>query len=1288
MGKMLSRSSSDAGTRLRRSKSTSTVYHRPLLVPEQQHLDPVIAQQHAKVAAQTAYGLNRVEGVADRPRSSGRELARTKSSASRKSLLSQQGSHFPPRGSSFTSITMQKTGWGPSISRQIRKPAVVAETSPLFQDTSVEMHNPTSKHGTAANENVRPSSAKPYVSNNFSISSQQIRKTRSQYYPNTTQAGSPLPRSHGNYVTTPPIISSALDNSRVSAPRFPPRSKFSSPNLVVNLRPGETVSDARDKVMQDFRQNKIVQKKPSKLLAPFKKKQDKNENKCLPSSREVTVGSQPSHVNVPCSSMLEDPKRPRKKRSFSNSLKNKLRKVFRRDSSSSTTLPPQHVNASCEYFGDSTRVDSFPNMPESPPIPSPKEGQLRRLSSRTPSQDNQRSSSARPYSRGSSQSPPSNNSASQASNSRVSSWGNSTASGSSTGLGSVITRHALKRLSVIHESKNSIGGQAGLSTIPSPLQSRPPPPKPSLPSLHESKSMATGSAAADQSSDEDSDVFVEGGNNFRLHTNREFWLGNENSGEKNNPLHFRSLEDIRAQTESSPVSCYDRTVKVTVRSTEADPEQAPARHFVDIRGPVRVPRPNIDESNTTNEIECEENAAHEGDAAKLIDFKMSSQNPARREEHNDEVIMPTPEQLATRKEKSESRWKSTLEENHSAFLSSSNKAPLSVLRLGPKIFPRNVSAEDIATKTSTNPSRSFGLPAEMEDKLSLEEEATCSVPASPKSPLSGQVRFPLSPSIYSRNTDGVSLPNDSIMSLNGVHSIQGEGTAAVESPVKERIFTISTPTNFRHIREYRNAKELEAYVDCEDSRRKKRPTQACIGYDFDPKRRHDNFFPFDDHSRNVGDRFLASTPPEEGDTTIIANSPKLSSPLKQESTPEDVIMNQNVSKEPAKTCGPSPVTSRASSQLPSEPTLAHRPKYDSQLSFSMNGRFPSIDTGRCSSKNSARMSRSSRSTPSSGPSSLKAAPGPNVYSDLSTPSTILTAKYEPTTKTEPSGVDTDKVNRKENAIPTPNRHRIPLVTTQTIRDPAAEVSLASSTPNSSRSKRVQYPTSTFGTEEKLNSSPATTPSRPHLLSDASSDLMSKQSSRPKSARDLRQLNTASSTSLPISSYVNYSPKKRFGLPAPDSCEHKLPIGHPLESNILDNLASEPEAPWAYKNVSRASESPIRSTRHVRRGPIHVPRSSSTLFGNKEPSHGTEETTIDTVLGVDKRSRSRPGTSSGYGSPTRRDGRETPGHRMAQQYVDQRSVGSGAGTPVDMAGFGTVKSSNNGWYAGDEYAAFI
>ena len=464
---MLARASSDAGTRLRRSKSASVV-HRPC-PPVIESLDPDIAHQHAIAAATAAFARSQTQQSTERNGDRSIGLRRTKSTTSRKSLTSQ-GSHFPPRGLSVRSVPPPKSTQISSLDGPPTASASRAERVSSFQPTPISQRPLSSpvpvsaQSSLASSDHARPGSqAKSHRGIASSITSQQIRKARSMYYASSVQTGSPIARPPAKYLTTPPSFDASP--AMVAAPKayIPTRgtgpSPLAVPRVPVPVAPGETIDNARDRYLQDF-QRQTVKHKPSIFLAPFKKRQDRSKNKIERPVSAVTPAAATTFqfmddtvVDITVNDFMPQSD-PKDKRSFSGSLKKTIRRVFRRTSKQSPNLPVQQIEASRDYFTDA--VDLTRN--DHADIPSPDEKLLQRVRSRTPSSmERGCSQTRRSASRSSSkESAPSNRSlhidanVSQPTTSRVTSW-NTSASGET------LTQRAMKRLTVIHESKDSMG---------------------------------------------------------------------------------------------------------------------------------------------------------------------------------------------------------------------------------------------------------------------------------------------------------------------------------------------------------------------------------------------------------------------------------------------------------------------------------------------------------------------------------------------------------------------------------------------------------------------------------------------------------------------------------------------------------------------------------------------------------------------------------------------------------------------------------------------------------------
>lgn len=467
---MLARASSDAGTRLRRSKSTSTVpRHAPLTI---EPLDPEIAQQHAVAAATAAFFRSRPHEPTERKGNRSVELVRSQSTASRKTLTSQ-GSHFPPRTLSIRSVPPQKNTLSTGTHRNSTSSAPQTDKVPSF-DNAPSSNIPTSSS--------RPLSAQPSIGSNdygrpssqpkshrqsaaFSITSQQIRKARSMYYASSVQTGSPIARPPAKYLTTPPPIHISSGMSTAPAAYVPTRSiepsPLAMPQVPVAVVSDKTIDNARNRHLQ-YLQHRPVKHKPSIFLVPFKKRQDRSREKAkrlssglmsAPPSEDSFTDGVAGEITV---NDFMPPLHAKEKRSISGSLKSRIKRVFRRSSNKAPSLPVQHVDASRDYFTNSLVVSD----PYHADIPSPTEAMLRTTRSRNPSIDGASPRIVRSASRSSSRDSVRSNRSlhsetniSHSSSSRVTSWDTSAS-------GETLTQRAIKRLTVIHEAKDSIGSVA------------------------------------------------------------------------------------------------------------------------------------------------------------------------------------------------------------------------------------------------------------------------------------------------------------------------------------------------------------------------------------------------------------------------------------------------------------------------------------------------------------------------------------------------------------------------------------------------------------------------------------------------------------------------------------------------------------------------------------------------------------------------------------------------------------------------------------------------------------
>ncbi|KAF2868244.1 hypothetical protein BDV95DRAFT_580585, partial [Massariosphaeria phaeospora] len=489
------------------------------------------------------------------------------------------------------------------------------------------------------------------------------------YYASSVQTGSPIARPPAKYLTTPPVIvspapdiistapSSALSTSLVAS-RTVAVSPLVSPRLPVTVAPDETVDKARDKYLQGFQQRQ-VKHKPSLFLAPFKKRQDKGKKKDNLAARAVSSESQYISNDTTVDVTLCDfqPEKDKKeKRSFSGSLKNKLKRVFRRTSNNSTTLPVQQIDASRDYYGGhSGRLDPPSRLQHRPDIPSPDHATLQRVKSRTPSLEGGRPALVRPTSRGSLRSIRSNRSlhseaeASLPATSRVTSWGSSSAGGT-------LTQREMKRLTVIHEAKDSISSEVDHMFAPKSPKRKPPPipgfaafrepmemdslvedvsapvdPKRVFSALMKeistSKPGDTHASPSARTPDRDSDVFVSSATKDLHHMSHKELHSNANKdfrdsiGSDQLSVSRRRPDSVAAESVKSmcrPIKATIRAVAPSEKPTSPGPDRTTS-----VRGTVRIPRPNTAASSTSTNSDIQE-GDHEG----TINFRMNTRRYA------------------------------------------------------------------------------------------------------------------------------------------------------------------------------------------------------------------------------------------------------------------------------------------------------------------------------------------------------------------------------------------------------------------------------------------------------------------------------------------------------------------------------------------------------------------------------------------------------------------------------------------------------------------------------------
>ncbi|KAF2846115.1 hypothetical protein T440DRAFT_522044 [Plenodomus tracheiphilus IPT5] len=1181
---MLARASSDAGTRLRRSKSTSTVHRHP--PPISDLLDPHAAQQQALAAATAAFARAHSQDVTDRKSKRNSDMARSKSNASRKSLTSQ-GSHFPPRESSFRCLQPQNTGQSTSTRLRSRATTVnIEQFSPFHPPTSTDesksSSRPQSSHASTTFGETRPRSQSKAQQQGApsSITSQQIRKARSMYYASSVQTGSPIARPPAQYLT-PPLRVGDLPQIETVSGMPPMRTLEPSPltghRIPVIVAADETMDTARDKYLHSFQQ-KTVKHKPSMLLAPFKKRQDKSKDK----SKRVTTGimsrsnSTQRTTDEPTADItlveFNPPTEPKEKRSFSGSLKSRFKKVFRRTSNRSPNLPVQQIEASRDYFSSTNlKVSPIDDMPD---IPSPHEDMLQRVRSRTPSYEILRPaftrSGSRTSSNGSSRSNRSLHSETNAtyiSTSRVTSWG-------TTATDDAVTQRAIKRLTVIHEAKDSIGSETDRmsslvpkrKSLPSPALAsfRDPMPMDSLAEecltpvdpkrifsalmreIGSSNSTQPATGRKDRTPGAESDVFESSATKELHHIARELHSSASRDCRPSTSSDHRpptrrpaSAASHSVQSKTSTMRSLGRAIRSTIRTVTPAEQQPPP--FPDPAGNAYDAEYGRDDHTRRTslgiETECEGTNTNSGHARTrsgvLTDLKPAESDcPIR-------TYTPSASQIEQRVERAKARWKTPLDEAEKLQ------------------FPRETNRTYNVASFRQQPDSHFPEKEAMPHIAKTGIFKHQSDQGTPKPPA---ITSPMSPSVYSRDTDGMSiLPNESVVSLDAPDVLKcshNGGSAVILTSQSVRSYVIGTPSP-RRPDSTRTSRDWKAWLSHEiSSMESSSQEDLTIHQRFTtPSGKHRHDIMRTSHTEQDGDTTVIlrescdiPTPrlgleAELVDSTTVAipqhdvlydSDPESSNFGTKPAFLEECDSHSDTYKEASPTHTPTedvPVQMGAASSRPGQtpllatarvqPTFNRRsrtsqPAVDSPHPSIMNDRFPYIETGRSSSSNSARSSRLSKSPPESVASdkSLKATPSPRIYSDLTAPGANRTSQRASNVALKRSDA---MHKRKENVTPPALRANMaPSASSLALASRTRSLQpLSPTVTNKNAPSNSQYMSNIPEIKHaKHDSSPAASPARPRIhatLRPASTNDLSR---RPRSAFDLRSPRKYRKTGIP------------------------------------------------------------------------------------------------------------------------------------------------------------------------------
>ncbi|KAI4132753.1 MAG: hypothetical protein LQ347_002473 [Umbilicaria vellea] len=438
---MLSRGNSTASTQLRRAKSTSSVQTRQAIPPESRPIDPETARHDALTAAHVAFDRSQERAPALRKReydSSGREIpSNTDQELSRKRSVRFTGPCAVP----------------------IRQRSITRRQAPA-QTTSGRLAPQINGRSSSIRKIESFSTVVPYSGQDCietrvfpnPSSYRRIRKSKSMYTPRIAPS---IIFTNG----TPSVKARHSINNDQQLPRRPDlRNSMSfvrgatddiSRNSYDVENRDAAIQMARDQYLRQLEDQRLKER-PSFLHPGKRRKSQKAFRRTVRTSSTNSYGSAISSSDHYAGQGTKSQGLGRKARDLSFSLKDKLKRVFRKSSQLEEGIPSQQLDATRAHFRDYLPATSGVDQGYKPVSPS-NGSVLRRINSRSSSLLSVMPQDGKDYREGSIRSVRSDDSITNG-RSRVTSWTNSTVANT------VNTRDILmdkKRLSIIQEN----GGQ-------------------------------------------------------------------------------------------------------------------------------------------------------------------------------------------------------------------------------------------------------------------------------------------------------------------------------------------------------------------------------------------------------------------------------------------------------------------------------------------------------------------------------------------------------------------------------------------------------------------------------------------------------------------------------------------------------------------------------------------------------------------------------------------------------------------------------------------------------------
>ncbi|KAJ9645836.1 hypothetical protein H2199_002878 [Coniosporium tulheliwenetii] len=645
-------------------------------------------------------------------------------------------------------------------------------------------------------------------------------------------------------------------------------------------------------------------------MATFKKRQDKAVRRSTETApSKVTYESVEDWVEQGISAAMSEPRPEIRARSSSNSFKKKIKRIFRRSSNSMPALPVQHLDATRDHFGDSfireptvaSTINDVPPQAPAEDVAQPTEPHDFSLQPKL-TETRQRSCSAG--------SAASEGRASDG-KSRVTSWSNSSAGGT------IIAREPPKRLTAIPENAapspmKFLGGQPEIKdcdVFKKPMRRR-------------------------RGSSEEERVPVDSQRVYSALMKRIDEAGLNTANNLPVPEAAAShkapaaYDILPSQSRKSSISSgISRLTKATIRTVTQDGRPSKKTETAGVAAnSIGYPSAGQD---------------HDGPPAVHSEATGSSRSRAGTKGGRNRTLTraakatpPSSRQPSNHFGKAENIWKDPLVEGDSPIFQ-------------PRMATHTMPSEDTF--------------AHIRRRSPASEEALPSTPnfhglvgpvrerAGVKRQLESNVYNIVSPSVYSRNTDGQSpCSNDSAISLVCGEN-DGTGTAVIITSHPVKSYALGSSRAPTRVQSGKSSKEWKAWLSKEVSELEIETQEDITINDFNDMSGRSS----SRQDECVATKGTKSTPPSSKDAQrpplgerpssvmndrfpMLPTKPK----AKREATPpKDADVASVATAEPSKACLPASFL---------------RPKLEGRSSSRMNDRFPMIPTARKGSKENTK----------------------------------------------------------------------------------------------------------------------------------------------------------------------------------------------------------------------------------------------------------------------------------------------------------------------------------------------